>query len=57
MSEQTILWIIIVGCIAIRMCVHDICDCIRDIKNKSILNDFENTQEHNENQNNQNESK
>lgn len=57
MSEQTILWIIIVACVAIRMCVHDICDCIRDIKNKSILNDFENTQEHNENQNNQNESK
>ena len=34
MSEKTILWIIIVVCIAIHLIVSDICNCIKD-KNKN----------------------
>lgn len=34
MSEKTILWIVIVVCIAIHLIVSDICNCIKD-KNKN----------------------
>ncbi len=30
MSEKTILWIVIVVCIAIHLIVSDICNCIKD---------------------------
>ena len=53
MSEKTILWIVIIGCITINLIVSEICNCIK-YKKSDKKNDFENQ---NKNDEKQNESK